>query len=118
MPLEIGQTLFEIAPLDKMVVEIGIAEDDFSYIRPGMPATIRLDAFPLRRLHASIARVHPRAELRDNTNVFIAEVQLERPGVGLRPGMRGTARVEADRYPLGWNLFRRPLTAALAWLGW
>ena len=56
MPLEVGQTLFEIAPLDEMVVEVGIAEDDFAYIRPGMPVTIRLDAFPLRRFKASIER--------------------------------------------------------------
>jgi len=118
MPLETGQTLFEIAPLDKMVVEVGIAEDDFAYIRKGMPVTIRLDAYPLRRFKASIARVHPRAELQNDANVFVAEVRLESPGLGLRPGMRGSASVEADRYPLGWNLFRRPITAAIAWLGW
>jgi biotin carboxyl carrier protein len=118
IPLEVGQTLFEIAPLDKMVVEVSIAEDDYAYIQPGMPAIIQLDAFPLRRFHASIKRVHPRAELRDDANVFIAEVVLDNASVGFRPGMRGKARIEADRYPLGWSLFRRPLTAAITWLGW
>jgi biotin carboxyl carrier protein len=118
MPLEVGQTLFEIAPFEDMVVEVGIAEDDFAYVRPGMPVTIRLDAFPLRRFKAEIKRIHPRAELRDDENVFVAEVRLESPGLGLRPGMHGTARVKADPYPLVWNLFRRPITAAVAWLGW
>jgi multidrug efflux pump subunit AcrA (membrane-fusion protein) len=118
MPLDVGQTLFEVAPLDDMVVEVSIAEDDFAYIRAGMPVTIRLDAFPLRNFMASIERIHPRAELRDDAHVFIAEVRLEHPANGLRPGMRGTARVEADRYTLGWNLFHRPLIAALTWLGW
>jgi biotin carboxyl carrier protein len=118
MPLEVGQPLFEVAPLDEMVVELGLAEDDFAYIRSGMPVTIRLDAFPLRRFQATIETIHPRAELRDDENVFIAEVRLQRPGTALRPGMRGTARVQADRYPLGWNLFRRPLAAVVAWLGW
>ena len=118
MPLEVGQTLFEIAPLDAMVVEVAIAEDDFAHVRPGMPVKIRLDAFPLRRFEATIERVHPRAELRDEENVFIAEARLDSPGSGLRPGMRGTAQIEADRHPLGWNLLRRPFTAAVAWLGW
>jgi biotin carboxyl carrier protein len=118
MPLEVGQTLFEIAPLEEMIVEVSIREDDFSYVRSGMPVTVRLDAFPFRPFTASIERIHPRAELRDDANVFIADVRLDHPGMGLRPGMRGTARIEADRYPLGWNLFRRPLVAAVAWLGW
>ena len=118
MPLEIGQTLFEIAPLDKMVVELAIPEDDFAYIRPRMPVTIRLDAFPMRRYEATVEKIHPRAELRDDQNVFIAEVRLSEPGNALRPGMHGKAKVETDRYPLGWNLFRRPITAVVAWLGW
>ncbi len=118
MPLEVGQSLFEIAPLDQMVVEISIAEDDFAYVRPGMAVTVRLDAYPLRKFNATIERVHPRSEMRDDANVFIAEVSLEHSVIELRPGMRGTARVQADRYPLGWNLFRRPFTAVVAWLGW
>ena len=118
MPLQIGQTLFEIAPLDEMVVEVAIAEDDFAYVRSGMPVKIRLDAYPLRQFAASIERVHPRTELRDEENVFVAEVDLACPDNVLRPGMRGNARIETDRYPLGWNLLRRPISAVLAWLGW
>lgn len=118
MPLDVGQTLFEIAPLDEMVVEVSISEADYSYVRSGMPVTVRLDAFPLRRFHATIQRVHPRAELRGEANVFVAEVHLEDASIAFRPGMRGTAKVEADRYPLGWNWFRRPITATIAWLGW
>ncbi|TWT78950.1 HlyD family secretion protein [Planctomycetes bacterium CA13] len=118
MPLEVGKTLFEIAPLDEMVVEVGIVEDEFAYVRAGMAVTVRLDAYPLSRFDASIERVHPRAEVRDDQNVFVAEVRLQDSKMDLRPGMKGTARIEADRYPLIWNVFRRPMTAAIAWLGW
>lgn len=118
MPLEKGQTLFEISPLDEMIVEVSIAEDDYAYVRAGMPVSLRLDAFPLRKFNGSIQRVHPRAELRDESNVFVAEVFLQDAGVGFRPGMRGTAKIKADRAPLGWNWFRRPITAVVAWLGW
>lgn len=118
MPLELGQTLFEIAPLEKMVVEVSIPEDDFAYVRPGMEVNIRLDAFPLRQFQAVIQRVQPRAELRDDANVFLAEVKLQDEFMGLRPGMRGTAKIQSDRYPIVWNWFRRPISAAIAWWGW
>ena len=118
MPLEVGQALFEIAPLDAMIVEIAVAEDDFAYVRPGMPVAVNLDAYPLRALDATIMRIHPRAELRDDENVFVAEVQLANADGSLRPGMRGTARVESERRPLGWILLRRPVGALIAWLGW
>jgi hypothetical protein len=118
MPLETGRTLFEVAPLGRMKVEIAIREDDFAYVRSGMKATIQLNAFPLQSFEATIARIHPRAELRESENVFIAEIELDNPSGILRPGMRGTATIAADRYPLGWNLLRRPITAALTWLGW
>ena len=32
--------------------------------------------------------------------------------------MKGDAWIAGDRYPFGWNLFRKPLAAALAWIGW
>src|SRR6185436_18970478 len=118
MPLEQGQTLFEVAPLGRMKVEIAVREDDFAYVRPGMKATIQLNAFPLQSFQATIDCIHPRAELREADNVFIAEIELDNPSGVLRPGMRGTAKIAADRYPLGWNLLRRPITATLAWLGW
>ena len=118
MPLETGQMLFEVAPLSRMKVEIAIREDDLPYVRPGMQATIQLHAFPLRSFVAKIERIHPRAEIRNAENVFLAEIELDNPAGIFRPGMRGKATIAADRYPLGWNLLRRPITATLAWLGW
>lgn len=83
-----------------------------------MPVQIQFDAFPLRKFKATIARIHPRAELKGSDNVFVAEVQLENPNQDLRPGMRGNATIDADNRRLGWIWFRRPITAALAWMGW
>ncbi len=118
MPLKVGETLFEVAPLDKMIVELAVPEDDVSYVRVGMPVRITFDAFPLHPYQAEIDRVHPRAELHEDQNVFIAEVRLENVGQVLRPGMQGNARVTVGRASVGWVLFHRPLAAALQWLGW
>lgn len=118
MPLKVGETLFEVAPLNSMIVEVAIPEDDMACVRSGMPVRIILDAFPLHPFQAEIDRVHPRAELRDKENVFVAEVRLDNSRRTLRPGMQGSARVNAGRAPLGWILFHRPIAAALQWLGW
>ena len=118
VPLEVGQVLFEVAPLDEMVVELSIPEDDFTAIETGMPVRIKLDALPWQHFEACVDRLHPRAEIRDDQNVFVAEVPLDNATRTLHPGMRGRAKISAGNAALGWVLFRRPLAAALQWLGW
>lgn len=118
MPFETGETLFEIAPLEGMVVEVAVPELDYHLVRPGMPVAVALDSLPGRTFRATLERLQPRAELRDDENVFIAEVRLDNTEAALRPGMRGRARIAAGRAPWGWTLRRRPAAAALAWLGW
>ncbi|MFO0978540.1 MAG: HlyD family efflux transporter periplasmic adaptor subunit [Planctomycetaceae bacterium] len=118
VPLEMGQTLFEIAPLDAMTVEVCIPEEDIRHITEGMTVRIQMDAAPDMVLSARIRRIHPRAEVRDGDNVFVAEAELEEQPAGLRPGMRGTAKVMTRRRPLGWNLFHKPVAWIIGWLGW
>jgi hypothetical protein len=117
-PLQVGELLFEVAPLDAMIVELAIPEDDLPEVQAGMPVRIRFDAFPLQTRETTVQRIHPRAEVVEDANVFVAEVRLENPRHLLRPGMRGHARIAAGHAPLGWVLFRRPWSAALEWLGW
>ncbi|MBL8811381.1 MAG: HlyD family efflux transporter periplasmic adaptor subunit [Planctomycetaceae bacterium] len=118
VPLEMGQTLFEIAPLDAMTVEVCIPEEDIRHVTEGMTVRIQMDAAPDTVLSARIRRIHPRAEIRDGENVFVAEAELDEQPAGLRPGMRGSAKVMTRRRPLGWNLFHKPTAWIVGWLGW
>ncbi len=118
VPLTVGQTLFEIAPLEAMIVEIAIPEDDIRFVTSRMCVDIRLDAFPFERWSATLDRISPRSELKDNENVFIGEATIPNPGGKLRPGMRGKARITTIRRPLGWNLFHKALAAVAGWMGW
>ena len=99
--------MFEIAPLHSMVVEIAIEESDFTHVRDGMPVYFYVDSLAGQRFNGALERIHPRAELRDHDNVFIAEVQIQDHDGVLRPGMQGRATVVGDRHPLGWNLFHK-----------
>jgi len=118
IPLSTGDTLFEIAPMDRMIIEVAIPEEDIRWARPGMSVSLQLDAAPATLFDAEIIRIHPRAELKDSENVFIAEAEIDNFDGLLRPGMRGGARIRADRNLLGWNLFHKPVAYLVGWLGW
>ncbi len=118
MPMSRGETLLEIAPLGEMVVEIAVPESDIVHIREGMQVDFYVHALPSRTLGGTISRVHPRAELRNHDNVYIAEVRISDAENILRPGMRGRAKIISDRHPLGWNLFHKAYFALRHATGW
>jgi RND family efflux transporter MFP subunit len=117
-PLTVGQTLFEVAPLDTMVVELAVPEEDISHIGVGQRVAIRLDAYPGQKWHASLQKIHPRAEVRNSQNTFVAELSLNNPQSVLRPGMNGSAKVVGPRKTLGWSLFHKPVDWLTGKLGW
>jgi multidrug resistance efflux pump len=118
VPLTVGQTLFEIAPLDRMIVEIAVPEEEIRHVRTGQAVEIVLEAFPRERLQGTLARIHPRSELKETEHVFVAEFDLSNPDARLRPGMHGKARISTPSHPLAWNLFHKPWEKMLYWMGW
>jgi multidrug resistance efflux pump len=118
MPLTIGQRLFEIAPLEKIVVEVVVPDDEVALVAVGQAASVRLDAYPGRVWEGSLERLHPRSEVRDDKNVFIAEVALDNAEALLRPGMEGRAKIVSGPQRLGWILFHEPYYRLASWLGW
>lgn len=107
-PVETGQALFEVAPLDQLRLDVLIPDVDASYVQEGMPITFYLDALPNQELQGTVTRIHPQAEVIDAQNVFVVEVTLSQPADNLRPGMQGTGKVMGNRRPLAWILFHRP----------
>ncbi|MGI9474912.1 MAG: efflux RND transporter periplasmic adaptor subunit [Rubripirellula sp.] len=118
MPMSRGDTLFEIAPLNELVVEIAVPEEDVHHVRDGMRVEFFVNAMPGRTLEGLIIRVHPSAELREHENVYIAELSLRNPEGVYRPGMRGRARIVSDRHTLAWNVFHKPWHAFRHVVGW
>ncbi len=117
-PLSTGQTMFEVAPLDRVVIEVAIPEAEVAYIQARASVQVSLNGQPGRTWHGTLERVHPQAELRDDQQVFIAEVELANESNELRPGMSGRAKVRAPWSPLAWAWLHRPFEAVVRWLGW
>ncbi|MFG0289055.1 MAG: efflux RND transporter periplasmic adaptor subunit, partial [Rhodopirellula sp. JB044] len=116
-PLSRGETLFEVAPLAEMNVEIWIPESEVTHVREGMPVRFYTNAAPEKTFIGKITTVHPKAELQEHDNVFIAEVRVPNESGWLQPGMRGRATIYGDTHPIGWNLLHRPWFALRNWVG-
>ncbi len=105
-PLQTGDRLFEIAPVDEMLIEIALPQSEIAYVREGMPIQLHLEAHPGKVFDAEITRIPPRSEIRENMNVFVCEASILNEQGDLRPGMNGEAKVIADRQMLIWTLIR------------
>ena len=118
MPLEIGRSLFEVAPLNSLIAEVAIPEDDIRYVEPGMKTKMRINSLPFESWHGTIETVHPAAEILNDDNVFVAKVNLANDSGKLKPGMRGHAKVSTIWRPIAWNYLHKPVAHVLRWGGW
>lgn len=107
-PVQLGDTLYEIAPLETLKVELGIPSDEVMHVAEGQSVRLRFDGFGTTRHDATIHRVRPSSTIRDDQNVFIAEVVLENGNFEIRPGMNGNAKIYGRWRTLGWSLFHLP----------
>lgn len=112
VPVTLGQSLYEVAPLDRMVVEVLVPEAEIDRVRVGQTVHVTLDAEPVAGLSGAVSRVYPRAEVRNEANVFVVEVQCDNAEGRLRPGMKGRAAVRTDRSPLFWIVTHRVFETA------
>ena len=101
-PVEIGQKLFEIAPLDDYRVIVNIDERDIAALRAGDGGRLVFAAEPGREHAIRIDTIVPVAFTEDGQNRFRAEATLEDGDDSLRPGMRGVARIAAGERSLLW----------------
>ena len=107
-PLQQGQVLFEIAPLDEMIVEIDVPDREVSRVRAAQPVSVRLESFAGGSWTTALSKIHPQSEQRDGHNVFVGEAAIaNKTARELRPGMRGRAVIETDRRPLAWIVGHR-----------
>lgn len=118
MPVSRGETLFEIAPLDRMRLEVHLSTADLANIEVGQRVTLRVDANRWKQWSANITRIAPRAKVIDSEVVFIATAEIENPDKILRPGMDGTVRISAGTKTIGWLIFSKPYEWLLSKLYW
>lgn len=106
-PVQLGEVLFEIAPLEAFRVDIWLDERDLRHVAAGQKGALSLTGRPADGLPFTVARVTPVAEAHEGVNTFRVEAWLDDPPPGLRPGMEGVARIEAGEALVAWTWTRR-----------
>jgi multidrug resistance efflux pump len=101
-PVERGQVLFEVAPLEAYRVKLQVDDSDITYVHPGQKGEMVLTALPNASLPFVVELVTPVATAKDGRNSFLVEARLEKASERLRPGMEGYAKVVAGRSKLFW----------------
>ena len=120
LPVPQGHVLYEVAPLDEMILEIDVPDREISRVNTRRPVRFRLEAFAGESWSGRLEKVHPQSEQRDGHNVFIGEAAVRNADsrFDLRPGMRGRAVIEGDRRPLLWIVGHRLWEFVVTTLFW
>ncbi len=114
-PVEKGELLFQVAPLDGYRTILEVDERDIAYVKVGQSVELGLSALPRESLSLKVERVTPVATAEDGRNFFRVEASLEHPTTSLRPGMEGVAKIEVDRRRILWIATRRLIDWFYLW---
>jgi len=101
-PVERGQVLFELAPLDSYRIILQVDERQIGDVVVGQHGRLVLAGFAGHPLNFSVRRLTPVSISGEGRNFFRVEAGLENVADGLRPGMEGVAKIEVDRRRLIW----------------
>jgi len=91
-----GTTLFLMANLTRMQVRTLVDETDMGDIQAGLPATVRVEAFPDRAFRGTVQRIEPQAVVEQNVTMFPVIVDLDNQAGLLKPGMNAEVSVLID----------------------
>nr|MBI3614337.1 HlyD family efflux transporter periplasmic adaptor subunit [Nitrospirota bacterium] len=118
-PVEKGDTLFELAPLDAYRVIVQVDERDIAYVAVGQPGALLLSAFPADPLPLTVRKITPVSEAKEGRNYFRVEAQLRQAPPTLRPAMEGVGKITIDERRLIWIWTRQAFDwVRLTWWAW
>jgi RND family efflux transporter MFP subunit len=101
-PVERGETLFKIAPLDDYRIILKVDERDIAYLEPGQEGSLTLSSLSQQRMPIRVERITSVAKAEDGANFFRVEASLPNSTGVLRPGMEGIGKINAGRERILW----------------
>jgi multidrug resistance efflux pump len=101
-PVERGETLFKIAPLDNYRIILEVDEREIGYIEAGQEGSLTLSSLSQQSLPIKVERITSVAKAEDGANFFRVEASLPESVGVLRPGMEGIAKINVGRERMAW----------------
>lgn len=106
-PVERGQVLLKLAPLNDYRIIVKIDDRDIAQINNSQTGRLTLASLPADVMNITIKNITPVSIAEDGRNYFKIEAQLEQKNNLLRPGMHGVAKIEVGERKLVWIWFHR-----------
>ena len=112
-PVQTGNVLFEVGPLQQLRAELQVGEDQIGDVVAALRRAGRAggqmatEAQPDKKIEFTVEQIVPVAEVKDQRNVFRVRVRLD--GVDLAdrhawllPGAEGVAKIDIERRRYAW----------------
>lgn len=92
-----GTILLRMADLNHVQVSTLVDETDIGKIKPGLRATVAVDAYPNRPFDGSIIKIEPQATVQQNVTMFPVLVRIQNRDGLLKPGMNADVEIHVGR---------------------
>lgn len=87
--------IVSLMQLNPLKVEITINEKDLQYVKEGMTATVRTDAYPNEPLQGQLVHIAP--TLSPSSRTAKAHIRISNPGRKLKPGMFAQVQLQLSQ---------------------
>jgi multidrug efflux pump subunit AcrA (membrane-fusion protein) len=121
--MKLGELLFQLAPLNDIIVTVKVDERDIALIKKAFEegrgtGEVMTKSEPDKATPFEIERIVPLATAAEGKNVFEVRCRLKGPLQSFRPGVEGIAKFNTERKSLIWIGTRRVLDQIRLWLWW
>ena len=101
-PVERGQVLYKVSPLENYRVVLQVDETDVSEIAVGQKGELTLSAAAEETFEMEVVKITPVSTAENGINYFQVEASLASTPDFLRPGMQGVGKIEIGERKLFW----------------
>jgi hypothetical protein len=101
-PVELGKTLFEVAPLHTYRIVLKVDEREMRHVQLEQAGRLLMTGLSDTPMNFVVSKITPLAESEEGRNYFRIEARVDQPPVSLRPGMEGVGKVEIGDRSLWW----------------
>jgi RND family efflux transporter MFP subunit len=102
VPVQRGQVLFQIAPLDSYRVILQVDERDIADVSTEQRGQLVLSGSPDDPIPFKVRRITPVSTASEGRNYFRVEAELDQAQERLKPGMEGVGKIEVDTRKVVW----------------
>ena len=103
-PVQVGEKLFEIAPLQSYRIILQVDEREIRHVQVGQEGYLVITGIAGEPLPFRVFKVTPVATAQEGRNFFRVEASLAEAPLRLRPGMEGVGKIEVGSRSLWWIL--------------